>query len=90
MCGDSDEARRQAALRHEHRIGIARDGLDLSGRADIFGEIEIMGVRVPGDGCNGAGKVVGQRIDHDIGFAQWRCRYVRHRAVQYFFDPCWT
>ena len=42
-CGDADEARREAALRHEGLLGAGGDGAHRAGDLDVLGEIEVVG-----------------------------------------------
>ena len=63
---DTDEARRQATLRHESRLCVVGQRHDGLGRRYVFGQIKIMAACTLGSQSHFDGQVVGQGVDHRV------------------------
>ncbi len=69
---DADEARRQAALRHEGGGCAVGQLLDGAGGGHVLGQVEVVAAGGTRQRGGGQRQVVGQRIDHGIVAAQRR------------------
>ena len=70
MGHDADEARRQAALRHEGRLGTLGQLLDRLGGGHVLGQVEVVAAAFQRQLGGGDGQVIGQRVDDRVLAAQ--------------------
>ncbi|MNC24937.1 hypothetical protein D3C75_730080 [compost metagenome] len=64
--GDADEARGQAALRHERGLGVLGQLHDGLGGVHVFGQVEVVGTGVLGRLGHADGHVIRQGVEHGV------------------------